>query len=139
MPNLLTRSSEFGLNTPLIRISAVCCVVGTNNMQMTHASNFLIKCLSISACLVRSCYTRLCAMSIVALLSQYNFIKASTGFFNSSKIWSHRISHTPLDIARYSASTLLRAMTFFFFFYFSKSQDFPKRTYNSLGQLPIHH
>lgn len=116
MPNLLIRNSKFGLNNPLVRISAVCCVVGTNGMQTTPASNFsLMKCLSISTCLVQSCCTGLCSMLIAALLSQYNFIGDSIGFFNSSSILcSHRISQTPFPIARYSASALLRATTFCF-------------------------
>ena len=116
MPNLLIRSLKLGLNNPLVRISTICCVVGTNDIQITPLSIFyFMKCLSVSTCFVRSCYIGLCAMLMVALLSQYNFIGMLIGIFKSSStLFSHYISQIPWVIAWYSTSTLLLSTTFYF-------------------------
>jgi len=93
MTNLLTRNSKLDLNNPFVRMSATCCEEGTKGMQIRPVSTFsFMKCLSISTCLVRSCWTGFWEILIAALLSQYNFIGRVIGSCNSSRILlSHKI------------------------------------------------
>ena len=96
MSNLLIRSSKLKLNNPLVRISTICYVLGTNDIQIVPLSIFsFMKCLSILTCLVQSYCIRFCAMLMAALLSQYNFIGMLIGIFNSfNTLFSHNISQT---------------------------------------------
>lgn len=56
MPNLPTKRSKAGLKRPLVNISAVCSLEGTNGVQIVPLSSFsLMKCRSTSMCFVRSC------------------------------------------------------------------------------------
>jgi hypothetical protein len=61
--------------------------------MIPYCSFSLIKCQSISTCLVQSCWIGLWAILITTLLSQYNLIESSnpSSFKN---IFNHNISHS---------------------------------------------
>ena len=93
MPNLLINDSKLALKIPLVKISIVCCVKGTKGMQIALQSIFFfMKCLLIFTCFVRLCCIGLCAILIIALLSQYNFIgtfcktRGNSNFLRNGKI-----------------------------------------------------
>ena len=67
----------------------------------------LMKCPSTSTCLVRLCWTGLCAMFMVALLLQYSLIGSSLSTCNVfSRVLIYMSSQIPRAIAWYSALTL---------------------------------
>jgi hypothetical protein len=63
---------------PFVKTSAICSLVPTKGIHTIPSSSLsLMKCRSISTCLVLSCCTGLFAMLIAALLSQYNMMGLS--------------------------------------------------------------
>ena len=125
------------LNT-LVNTSTSWPSINTNGVQISPLSNFsFIKCLSTSICLVRTCYIRLCVISIVDLLSQYSLIGSSHTIFRSSKIiFNHRSSQTPNAIALNSSFALDLAITFASCF--SMLQCYLRGMYNSLKLIFCH-
>jgi hypothetical protein len=99
-----------------VKTSAICSLVPTKGIHTIPSSSLsLMKCRSISTCLVLSCCTRLFAMFIAALLSQYNMMGLSSNNPNSSSnLRSYNSSLTPWAMALYSASAVDLATTFCF-------------------------
>ena len=97
-------------------MSANCNLDETKGVQMRPSSIFsLMKRLFTSTCLVRSCWIRLCAMLMAALLSQYSLMGSSTSTCNSfSKVLIHMSLQIPRAIAWYLALTFDLATTSFF-------------------------
>ena len=116
MTSLLNDSWKTRLETAFVRIFANWSSDFTNGNFTILASSFsLIKCLSISTCLVRSCWTGFYAICIAARLSQYKLI-STLGWYPISliKLRNQRSSHRPFDMPRNSASALDKATTFCF-------------------------
>ena len=116
IPSLLTMELNVGFWTPFVKTSASCSLDAINRVQISPLSIFsLMKCLSISTCLVLLCCTRLWAMLTAALLSQYSlmgFSRLTCSFLN--KPFIHMSSQMPRAMVWNSASTLDRTTTCFF-------------------------
>ncbi|RDY03702.1 hypothetical protein CR513_12679, partial [Mucuna pruriens] len=98
---------------PLVKTSATWSFIGTCVVTTSPLFNFsLMKCQSISMCLVLSCWTGLWAILIAELLSQNNFIGPTLR--SSRIIFIHNPSYIPCAMAQNSASTLDRATIFCF-------------------------
>jgi hypothetical protein len=80
-----------------VKTSAICSLILTNDIHIMPSSSLsLMKCRSISTCLVLSCCIGLFAMFITALLSQYSIMGLSSNNPNSSSnLRSHNPSLTP--------------------------------------------
>ena len=106
---------------------------------MTCFSRFsFMKCLSISTCFVRSCWTRLPEMLMDAWLSQNNLQAFFGGKFNSHKSFlTHEISVVPLAIPLNSALALDRATTFYFLLLQVTRFPLTRVNYGKLPTIPI--
>jgi len=92
-------------------------ILGFDKKKITifSLSFCLMKCLSTFTCLVRSCWTRLLAMTIATLLSHYILISVSIRYPSYlSSPFIHSISHNPLVIPLNYVSALDKATTFCF-------------------------
>jgi hypothetical protein len=104
------------LHTALVRTSANCSSDLMKGNRIILDSRFcLMKCLSTSTCLVQSCWTGLCEISIAALLSQKRSIsQLGAKPISVNNCLSQRSSQKPLAIPQNSASALDKATTFCF-------------------------
>ena len=110
----VTHAENTRLETTLVRISANWSsdrILG--NCKMSSSNFSLMKNLSTSTCFVRSCWTKLWAISQAALLPQYNRIGCVDEYPKSLKRFlSHNVSQRASAIPLNSASALERATTF---------------------------
>ena len=73
-PNFLTQKSKFGMRSSLVKASTICGLEGMYKMHMLPPLNLsLMKCRSISTCLVLSFWIGLLTILITTLLSQKSF------------------------------------------------------------------
>lgn len=91
-------------------MSSICCIVRTNNKHIALASSLsFMKCLSILTCFVFWCYTGFCAILMVALLSQYNFIGRVLDLLSSSRTC---FSYNILQILCHSSKLCFNATSY---------------------------
>ncbi|XP_057768367.1 uncharacterized protein LOC131006172 [Salvia miltiorrhiza] len=114
--NLSRTSLKTFVFTALVNMSANCSSDRMKGSSMIPLSSFsLMKCRSISTCLVLSCCTGFSDILIAALLSQKSRLPLLGGKpISVSNLRSHRISVIPLFTPLNSASALDRATTFCF-------------------------
>ena len=139
MFDLLNASKNGLLVIALVNISANWSLDQTKGRQTILASSFsLMRCLSTSICLVRSCWTTLSEMLIAVVLLHMSlqvWFAGKPSLVNNFLI--QRILHIHWTISWNSASALERATTFCFLFLYVTTFPSTKVKYPTVDFRPL--